>query len=221
VEWQLLDELPDAERRLVLGRMRRRTFARSEVLFHEGDPADTLHFVAEGRVMVRRSSPAGDSVAFRVIGAGRVLGDVALVARDPRRSSTVVALEPTATLSIAYSEFDALCRDHPELRRVVAVLLSARVRRLSDQLVEALFLPVEARLVHRLADLCDEYDRTGTASVVSIPLSQTDVAELAGATRPTANRVLRQLEADGLVRLGRGRLDVVDPAALRRQAGPG
>lgn len=212
---QLLRDLPDEERRLVLGRTRRRRFARGEVLFHEGDPAETLHFVAEGRVMARCTTPRGDSVAFRVLGSGRVLGEVSAMAADRRRTATVVALEPTITLSLTFTDFDALCREHPAIQRSVATLLAARVRRLSDHLAEALFLSAEARIVRRLLDLAEEYETRPGAERVIIPLSQSNVAELAGAARPTTNRVLRALETDGVVALHRARVEVTDRDALR------
>ena len=219
MEWQLLRRLTEPDRRAVLSRARRRTFARGEVLFHEADPADTIHFIAEGRVMARRATAAGDSVAFRVIGRGRVLGDVAVSSSDARRTSTIVALEPTVTLSLSFAEFRALCLDHPEVEHELAVLLAARVKRLSDRLVDALFVPSDRRVVSRLGDLCDEY-ADGRSGLVVIRLTQTDLAELAGATRPTANRVLRSLANDGIVQLSRGRIRVIDPMALRRRVDP-
>ncbi|HKX67777.1 MAG TPA: Crp/Fnr family transcriptional regulator [Intrasporangium sp.] len=221
MRWQLLQELTDEERRAVLSRARRQLFARGEILFHEGDPADTVHFVAEGRVMARRTTASGDSVAFRVIGPGRVLGDVAVVSADPRRSSTIVALEPTTTLVLSFAEFRALCAEHPGVQLLLATLLAARVKRLSNHLLEALFVPSDQRVVRRLLDLCEQYGNDGSGQVL-IPLTQTDLAELAGATRPTVNRVLRALAAQGFVQLSRGRIVVVDPTRLAgRHAGTG
>ncbi len=214
MEWQLLRDLTEGERRQVLATARRRQFKRGEILFHEGDPADTVHFIAEGRVMARRTSPMGDSVAFRVIGPGRALGDVAVVSSARRRSSTVSALEPTTTLSLTFTEFAQLCDAHPGIQTHLATLLAARVKRLSDHLLEALFLPTDRRVVRRLLDLCDQY-AAGPDGPVVIPLTQTDIAELAGATRPSTNRVLRALETEGLLRLRRGQVDVVDRAGLR------
>ena len=216
MEWQLLRDLSEDERRRVLATMRRRRFARGEVLFHEGDPADTVHFIAEGRVMARTTSPMGDSVAFRVIGPGRALGDVAVVSSDRRRSSTVTALEATTTLSLGFAEFERLCTEHPGIQAQLATLLAARVKRLSDHLLEALFLPTDRRVVRRLLDLCEQYGVAADDPVV-IPLTQTDIAELAGATRPSTNRILRRLETHGLVRLGRGQVEVLDRLGLRRQ----
>ncbi|MEO7270219.1 MAG: Crp/Fnr family transcriptional regulator [Knoellia sp.] len=224
MEWQLLHELSDADRRLVLSSAHRRQFARGEILFHEGDPADTIHFIAEGRVMARRTTELGDSVAFRVIGRGRAIGDVSVSSSKARRSSTIVALEPTTTLSLGFEEFRRLCAAHPGIQQHLTTLLSARVRRLSDQLLEAFFLPSDRRVVRRVLDLCDQYADTTDEPRVLIPLTQTDIAELSGATRPTTNRVLRGLEADGLIRLGRGLVVVLDRDALHRRdrfaAGP-
>jgi CRP-like cAMP-binding protein len=216
MEWQLLRDLTEAERRQVLSTATRRRFKRGEILFHEGDPADTVHFIAEGRVMARRTSPLGDAVAFRVIGPGRVLGDVAVVTTARRRSSTVSALEPTTTLSLGFSEFARLCEAHPGIQTQLATLLAARVKRLSDHLLEALFLPTDRRVVRRLLDLCEQYEASADRPVV-IPLTQTDLAELAGATRPSTNRVLRALETEGLVRLRRGRVEVVDREGRRHR----
>lgn len=215
MEWQLLRELSDADRRLVLSRARLRSFTKGEVLFHEGDPAETLHFIASGRVMARRMTEAGDSVAFRIIGRGRALGDVAVSSSDPHRSATIVALEPTTTLSLSFSEFRALCAEHPGIQAHLSTLLAARVKRLSNHLLEALFLPSERRVLRRLIDLSDEYDE-GAPQVV-IPLTQTDLGELAGVARPTTNRVLRSLEASGLIRLRRGSLVILDREGLRRR----
>ena len=75
------------------------------------------------------------------------------------------------------------------------------------------------RAVH--LDLCEQYGNDGSGPVL-VPLTQTDLAELAGATRPTVNRVLRALAAQGFVQLSRGRIVVVDPTRLAgRHAGTG
>jgi CRP-like cAMP-binding protein len=173
----------------------------------------------------------GDSAAFRVIGPGRALGDVSVAASNPRRSSTVVALEPTVTLAMSFAEFHHLVANHPQVQERLATLLSARVRRLTEHLVEALYLPSDRRVVNRLIDLCTEYgtppgspgsaDSPGATPVaptrVVVPLTQTDLSQLAGAARPTTNRVLRALEQEGLVRLARGRIEVLDVVALSQR----
>ena len=71
--------LSDADRRVVLASAHRRRFARGEVVFHEADPGDTVHLVAEGRLAARRSTPAGDTVTFAILGPGDTFGEMALL----------------------------------------------------------------------------------------------------------------------------------------------
>lgn len=54
---------------------------------------------------------------------------------------------------------------------------------------------------------------------VVVPLTQDDIAQLAGTTRPTTNQVLKRLEAQGVIRLARGRVEIVDVAVLRERCG--
>jgi CRP-like cAMP-binding protein len=96
------------------------------------------------------------------------------------------------------------------------VALAARVRRLSDLLVEALYLPADARVLRRLGELVEAYGADDGGVV--IPLTQEEVAGLAGTSRATVNRVLRDAERRGELELRRGRVVVRDAAALRGRA---
>ena len=71
------------------------------------------------------------------------------------------------------------------------------MQRLSDQLTEAYYLPADKRVLRRVAELSELYGG-------EIPLAQEQLAELAGTSRATTNRVLRDLERRGVVELRRG-----------------
>lgn len=218
MEWGLLGGLPDGDRRVVLGSTRRRRFARGEVVFHEGDPADTVHFVAEGRLAARRSTPAGDTVTFSVLGPGDAFGELGMLSPLAHRTTTVVALEAAVTLSLGFSDVQRLRSSHPAMERLLVELLAARVARLSDLLLEALHVPADERVVRRLSELCSRYGPLDGRRPVVIPLTQTEIGDLAGASRPTTNRVLRRLSADGVVSLHRGSIEVREPSTLERRS---
>jgi CRP-like cAMP-binding protein len=95
--------------------------------------------------------------------------------------------------------------------------LVIEVRRVSTELSQALYLPAEARVWKRVADLTRLYE-TAANDVVTIPLTQEDVAHMAGTTRPTANKVLRSGEEKGVLRISRGRIEVLDVTALTKLA---
>jgi CRP-like cAMP-binding protein len=92
-------------------------------------------------------------------------------------------------------------------------LLAARIRRTNELLAEALYVSADKRVVHRLRELAELYSRDGGEQV--IPLTQEEIATLAGTSRATVNRVLRAAEKAGALTLTRGRTTVVDPARLR------
>lgn len=213
---RLLDQLSADDRRVLLSKMTRRSFRKHDTLFHEGDPGDTLHIIVKGHVAIRCSTPAGDVATLTVLGSGASFGEQALLSADAVRTASAVALEVVETRALHRNEFDVLRRTNPSVERFLTEALAAQVRRLSKQLVEALFVPADARVVRRVVLLADLYaDGDGP---VNVPLRQDDIASMAGTARPTANRVLKQLENDGLISLTRGCLEVLDLVALRRRA---
>ena len=207
----MLEGLPEDEVRRLIASTRRRRFARQEVLFHEGDPATTVHLVAKGRIAVRVTTPQGDVATVDLVLAGDVVGELALLSPGRRRGATAVAMEPTETLSIDETTFSSLRRDDPAVSDFLVQLLAARIHRLTDRLLEALYLPAEVRLWRRILELSDVYGDV-------VPLTQEDLAGLAGTTRATVNRALRREEKLGTIALGRGRVSVVDRAELARRS---
>ncbi len=217
MEWQLLDSVPEDERRRFLSLARRRRFEKGEVVFHGGDPGDTLHFVASGRFCVRVETSLGVTAMLALIGPGDYFGILALLdGARPQRSASIVALERSETLSVRKGEFEELRQRFPAVSELLLKALGEQVRRLSDSLVEAMYTPVETRVIRRLLEAAKVWDGQVPGSVV--PLTQEDLAELAGTTRPTTNKVLRQAEERGWVRVGRGRVELVDPDALAKRA---
>ncbi|TMK69734.1 MAG: Crp/Fnr family transcriptional regulator [Actinobacteria bacterium] len=216
MHWQLFGDLPPEEVRRVLAMARRRTFGRGEVVFHEGDPADSVHLIAKGRFAVRVTTPLGETATLAIRGPGEAFGELALVSDSPR-SATVAALEPAETHSLYRREFDELRREYPYVNRVLVAILAASVRRMDELIVEAFYVGAEKRVLRRLRDLAGVYGN-GSATV-TVPLTQEDLAGLAGTSRATVNRVLREEESRGTVTLGRGKTIVLDLETLTRRAG--
>lgn len=211
---QLLDLLDDADRRVVFLAAHRRRFKRNEVVFHDGDPGDTLHLIVRGHFAIRIATPLGDVATVRVLGPGEHFGELAVLAPGARRG-TVVSLDVSETMSLHRDVLEELRATMPKIDGVLTEALIREVRRLAAALVDALYVPVERRVWRRLCELVDLY---GGEPPVVIPLTQDDLAQLAGTTRPTANRVLRGGEDQGVVGLARGRIEVRDIVALQRLA---
>jgi CRP-like cAMP-binding protein len=212
-EWPLLQALADDDRRRVLAAARRRRYARREVLWHEGDPGDTLHLIDSGRIAIKVATPLGDTATVTVLGSGDVLGELALIDGERgRRTASAVALEKTETLVLHHDAFEDLRREHPTVERFLVAVLAAQVKRLTAHLLEALYVPADTRVARRLIELHAVYDGG------DIALTQEDVATLAGTSRATVNRVMGELEEAGAVELKRGSITVLDAARVERKA---
>jgi len=205
MDWPLLQGVDDEVRRAFLGQTQRRRFARRQALFHEGDLSDGMYLIELGWVAVRLTTPLGDIATVAVVGPGEPLGEQSLVENGGRRSTSALSLTPVETMYFGRETFDELRQLHPSVDRFLAALFDDRLRRLSARLVEALYLPAPTRVMRRIAELAEVF---GTDS--AIPLTQHDIASLAGTTRPTVNRLIRQAEEAGAVRTQRGHLLVLD-----------
>ncbi len=192
-------------------------FKRGEVVYHRGDPADTVHVVIKGRFAAEISTPIGATAMLSTVGPGEVFGEIALLEEGSARSATITALEAAETRAIHRIDFQVARSQHPEVTQFLIAALAARVRRLSDLLVEALYVPADVRVARRLKELSAIYEGTVETAGV-IPLTQDQLAQLAGTSRATVNRVLREMErADG-IELRRGKIVIVDPAQVARRA---
>jgi CRP-like cAMP-binding protein len=214
MEWQLFAGIPGDDVRSVLALARRATYRRNEVVFHHHDPADAVHLIAKGRFDIRITTGLGDVVALAIRGPGETFGELAVVT-GTERSATVTALEPGETLVLRGSELRRLAREHPSVGEVLVRVLAEHVGLLSERLVEAYTVDAETRVARRLLELGRVY---GGPPPVVIPLIQEELAALAGASRATVNRVLRDAERRGLVEVGRGRTVLLDPDGLARLA---
>jgi CRP/FNR family transcriptional regulator, cyclic AMP receptor protein len=210
----LLAGLGESDRRRVIEACIQRRFPRGEALFLEGDAGESLHFLTSGFVVVQITTLFGEIATMNVVGAPDTIGELALVDHYGRRSASVVAITPVETLALDRGAFERLRTEHPIVDRMLVTILSVHVRRLSDRLTEALYVPAETRVFLRLADLHRVFggETTGTA----IPVTQSDLAAMAGTTRPTVNRALKAAQSAGAILLGRGSIEVIEPSVLEQ-----
>ena len=132
------------------------------------------------------------------------------------RNATVLALDAVTTRTLTVDAFERLRRQNPAAERLLVGALVAEVRRLSAQVSDAYYLTVPERTIVRICELCALYavGNGGQGGAIPLSFTQEELAPLVGTARPTINKVLKDLEEQGLVRLTRGRVTVPDPARL-------
>ncbi len=224
MEPSFLAELDSDDRRRILDAGVRRVFQPGEIVFREGDLAETLHLLRHGHAAVRITTRWGDVATLNILGPGDTFGELALIQPQLRRSASIAALDEVETLVLHRSVFEELRRTCPTVDRFLVLVLTERVRALSDQVRDAYYAPAAVRVLRQLQALCRIYDGATDGSADTqptetvVPVTQEVLASMAGTTRSTVNRALQDAAADGFVRLTRGKVVVVDPVGLGQRA---
>ena len=200
--------------------MRVRRFRRGETIFHLGDPGDALFIVMAGSIKITLPADTGDEAILATLRPGDFFGELALLDGAPR-SATAVAIEATETYILPRDQFRELIATEPVMREALLATLAAEVRRLTHHVEELHFLDITGRLASRLARLAAESGarRLADGSVqLAGPLTQGDLAAMIGCTRQSVNKLLGMFSEEGLIRLDRDRIVIVDLEGLARSA---
>lgn len=178
----------------------------------EGDDAETVSVVAHGQLVVEAYPCGGDlPVPIGVLGPGCLVGEDGL-GSGVRRCSTVRALTRCRLLVAFRDELSDAISRRPEVRRHFATLLALLQQvRVREQLASC-GSRVDVRLARWMLHCNDVFGSVDPGRPISI--RQETLAQLAGTRRPTANRMMREFEAAGLLRLMRGGFAVEDPRSL-------
>jgi len=199
-------------------RMRRRKFRRNEVIFHQGDPGDSLHIVASGAVKILLPSAEGEEAIIATLRPGDFFGELALL-DGATRSATATSLDATETLTLPRAVLMELTGIVPGLGDALLVGLAKELRRLTSQVEELHFLDLAGRLAMRLTRLAQEAEPDTSGKIrLPWPYTQSDLAAMIGGTRQSVNRLLAQLVDEGLIEIQPDALVITDVEELERRA---
>lgn len=210
------DQLPpDIERRL-RSSLRVYTFSAGESIFIQEETAEAIYLVASGRVKVVRVTPEGYESILCVRGPGDYFCPVPLM-DGGRHLGTAIAMSTVTLFACERSEFNSLCQDSPELLAVVQGDCISEVRHLLNRLEAFAFRSIKERLAIALLDQ-RRHMKDHSSPPDELHLTQKELAGLVGASRERVSRILKQLEREGIVSLGRGRVLLRDVGQLKRLA---
>ncbi len=187
--------------------------AEGEVLMEQGDYGDAFYAIRAGSLEVSVLSSEGRKLSLDVMHAGDLFGEIALFDPGPR-TATVIALEDCKLWSIKNADVLGAIRQSPDLAIDMLRLAGKRMRWMGLQLSEQVFLPLPARLARKVLHLTRHSD----AAQPSLSLSQTELAEFAGASREAVSKTLARWKQEGVVAPTRGGLKVLDRDALHQLA---
>jgi len=183
-------------------------FEPGALIFAQGRVSDAVWIFRKGRVELSRRDGPGRLIV-QVVHPGDVDGDIGLILQMPLPYSAH-AIDDVEALRLSAEDFDWLLCTRPAVARRWLTSVAARLMNAERRLLQLAGRDLKTQLATVLLD---------EARDDSVALPQESLAALLGVRRPSVNKVLKDLERAGIVRLSYGRVDLVDRSALTRMAG--
>jgi len=171
-----------------------RRYPKNTIIVSEGDSADGLFIVLEGRVKVFVSDEDGHEVILGTHGPGEYFGEMALDAGP--RSASVITLESSQLIVVRKDDFREFLESNPAFSFSLIGKLIARVRALTDNVKSLALMDVYGRLARLLLELAEERDGV---LVIGERLTQQEIASRIGASREMVSRILKDLTTGGYI----------------------
>jgi CRP/FNR family transcriptional regulator len=196
----VLGALSEPARAIALQDAKELNLRKGQVLFHKGDRADCAYFIRRGIIKISIISPAGEQRIVALQGPRAMVGDLSLIDGAPR-GVTAEAMISSDVLAISRTSFQASIRHHPDLHAQISLMLTQRLRTITDEIMQGAFLPMRARMARamlRVAQLLGEHIGVDLYGIEQA-ISQGDIAGMAGVTRESVNRTLTEWRNEGVL----------------------
>ncbi len=213
---QLFDGLTPVQLDWVSRRAHRRVFPTGKNVMLVEQPGEAVYIILHGTVKVYTEQGGRDAI-LSILGSGDLIGEMSLI-DSVGRSASVVTLEDSLMLWMDKVTFSYLLDNFPPIARNLVKILSARVR-LSDQMIQSLAtLDVNGRVARQLLAFAERYGRDADGMVkIRIALTQSDIADLVGASRKRVNQTMVYFKEEGLVSMDAdGRINIHGKDGLAR-----
>ncbi|QBX99795.1 Crp/Fnr family transcriptional regulator [Rhodophyticola sp. CCM32] len=208
-----LAKLPEATLAAIAGHTRLTRFKANERLFSRGDEILLAGVIIRGGIRNSLIGYDGHEMSMSVLRRGAFYGWIGLVSPTPSPWD-IYAQGETEIACFQISDFRNLMKQHPELNTMIAEALSARLRKSYDHMYNLVLDTLDTRLRRTLVMLTGDRTMFSSGDTPHIKITQETLASFVQCSRPTVNKLLKDLEKEGLIRLGYGEIIIPDLEAL-------
>jgi CRP/FNR family cyclic AMP-dependent transcriptional regulator len=181
------------------------THQTKQIIFAQGDAADSVIYVKSGKVKVTVVSQHGKEAVVAILGADEFLGEGCLIGQ-PKRLATATAMTECVTMRVEKTEIMRVLHDEPTFSQMFVSHILARNARVEEDLVDQLFNSTEKRLA-RVLLLLANFGKEGRPEPIIAKISQETLAEMIGTTRSRVSHFMNKFRDLGFINYN-GHLEV-------------
>ena len=194
-----------------------KTYAAGELLFTPHQPTETLFILKKGRVRLFRVSADGRALTTALLTPGTVFGEMVLLGQQ-MHDNFAEAIDEVVVCVMSRADVHRYLSDARIAVRI-SEILGRRVADLERRLSDTVFKTAPERIAATLCLLASQQAKKPLGRGSQIALTHEQIAALTGTSRETATKILDDYADRGLVRLGRGKLTILDAAAIAAETG--
>jgi CRP/FNR family transcriptional regulator len=214
----IFSDLSDEELDGIIPHVVKRRLKRNTVIFHENDPAAAFYLVKTGRVKIYKAGPDDREQVLAILGDGQIFGDVPAFDGGPY-PATAATMADSEIYLIRSEDFQELVRRYPEVALKIIRVLGQRLRQSMELVRDLSFKQVPHRLAGLLLKLGSEYGgETEEGLLIDLPLSRQELADIVGTSRETITRELKKMEREGMLKVERRLITIIDLDRLKTWA---
>lgn len=209
--------LNEMELELVCEQAYEKKYEEGEIIFFENDSPQKLYLLVSGRVKLSMLSQGGKEKVLTILQAGDILGEMSLFDQDPH-PLTAEVIETSRLMVLAWDNLESIIMQKPGLAIKIIKALSKKTRLLTSQVRGLVFQDAEGRLASLLQRFSRDFGiKVKSGTMIELVLTHQEIANLLGASRVTVTKVLNQFRDEGLIKLYKRKIVIIDEKELAKK----
>ena len=186
----------------LLAHCHRRRYTAKSTIIYAGDRCESRFLIVKGSVTILIEDDDGREMIIAYLNAGDFFGEMGLFEKEgaeKERSAWVRAKTECEVAELSYAKFRELTQQDPDILYALGSQMAERLRNTTRKVGDLAFLDVTGRVARTLLDLCKQPDAMTHPDGMQIKITRQEIGRIVGCSREMVGRVLKSLEAQGLV----------------------
>ena len=184
----------------------RRKIIKNTIICREGVHCDELYYILKGSVTVTIADEENRDVILAYLKAGDFIGELGLFYRTKSCNAQVRAKTNCEIAAIGHTTLFGLFEtdlkeQRGDILQVIGMQLSKRLLHTNRRITRLAYMDVAGRIARTILDMCNEPGALSHPEGTQIHISRKDIGRIAGCTRETVGRVLKQMAEDGMIQV--------------------
>lgn len=194
--------LDDNEIQKIISKIRRKTFQKGEVIFHEGDISNILYIINDGKIKLSKYTLDGKEQIIHILSNGDFFGELSLFTENNIVNFNAYAISDVILCTIAKKDMDEILLNYPHITLKILNEVGKRLQETENLAQNLATNDIEIRIAYMIQEFSEKYGKkTDKGIEINCPINREEMANYIGVSRETISRKLRKFSDLGIIEL--------------------